>query len=187
MGATTATSYISVEEVSSDFNTNMDDERYSLLESSILAAEDMIGEYCDRSFKTAGTADVPVVRSFNVQECDNSLFVGDYVSLTNVEITEDEGVTWTPVEWSDRPQKRRIDSIKPFNIIVVDENFPTHIRKDTVRITGILGWSIVPDGVKQATRLQAGEIFGLLEEGTGTCAMHPEAKMLLQNYRSVRF
>ena len=186
MGTTTMTTYVGVDVVSKDFNTAPEDARYDLIEPSIVAAEELINEYCARNFGQKGTADVPDVREFNVQDCVSELYIGDYVSLSSVETREDVDDDWEEVDFSTRPQKTTVNDITPFYRIVVDEPFPTHSRIDTVRVSGIFGWPMVPKAIEQATRLQAGVIFSLMSQGKGMGGLHPSVKELIDIFRMIR-
>lgn len=139
-----------------------DDDRVS---AAITAASRAVDATCGRPtvggarggfwYISAATA------TFRPEEGYDPALIGDWAAIGTVSTSDDGGTTWSTLastNWQG----------EPLNADTMGEVF-THLRRfdapwpsatsypgrPCLRIVGTLGWSAVPDEVKQATRLQA--------------------------------
>lgn len=132
------------------------------LEAAITAASRAIDGFTGRFFYADGTQSVPVVRYFTPKS-ETLVFTDDFVSLTEVAIDNNLARTWSTVWATSDYMVEPVNNprqVKPYDrIIAVGRYIFPPKYPQSVRITGIWGWSAVPDVVAQACLIQASRIF----------------------------
>lgn len=132
------------------------------LEASINSASRAIDGFTGRFFYPDGTAQTAVVRYFTPKS-ESLVFTDDFVSLTEVAIDNALARTWSTVWATSDYMVEPINNprqAKPYNRIIAVGRylFPSKYPQ-SVRMTGIWGWSAVPDAVAQACLMQSSRIF----------------------------
>ncbi|HEU4864986.1 MAG TPA: hypothetical protein VFT76_01955 [Actinomycetota bacterium] len=121
------------------------------------AAEEAIEDYCGRRFYLD---EEPTTRFYRGVSNGREVWVDDLVSVSTLE-GDDDGdgtyeTTWTSGDYRLAPYNASADG-RPYTRIETSplgtKRFYSHAA--AVRLTGIFGWTAVPDRVKQATSLQA--------------------------------
>jgi hypothetical protein len=132
------------------------------IEAAILAASRMIDDYTGRFFYKDGTALAPVVRYFTPQDWWTCA-IDDIVTITQVATDDNFDQLYTTV-WSASDYM-----VEPINnprrgwpytrILAIGAYiFPSQLPQ-TLKITGIWGWSSVPYEIQMACKLQASRLF----------------------------
>ena len=169
------------------------------LQNVLDATDLLINNYCDNKVGFGQTASQ--TRYYTTNSILYTI-TDPIVSVSELK-TDNSGMgtwdtTWTESEYILAPKNAALDG-RPYTEI--DTNvaqvkiFPT--RYIGVKVTGVFGWPTVPAAVKQAELIQAGAVWasrtspfgvigsaemgGLLRQ---TRALHPEAQVLLENYRN---
>jgi hypothetical protein len=167
------------------------------------SVSEWITEYCDRHFWQDGTVGTPVARTFS--PCHPYMLpIDDLVSVTTFKSDESgDGTfetTWSASDYQLQPVNRPTG--RPYTKVaaVAGRLFPVrydYTRGNRVEITGVWGWSAVPDAVKQACLIQASRVmkrryspegvigpsdFGAIRVGT---RLDPDVEQLLNPYRLV--
>jgi hypothetical protein len=171
----------------------------SALQSVLDATDALIDNYCDRrqGFGTATETRYYTASNWNYVLTD------DIVSISSLQ-TDDNGdgsyeTTWTSgTDYNLAPGNAALDGWPYTEIdtsVTAPRAFPSGVYRG-VKVTGVFGWPSVPSAVVQAAVIQAGavwssrtspfavvgsaELGGLLRM---TRALHPEAQVLLEQYR----
>ncbi len=150
------------------------------LDGAIVAAENQIDTLCGRYFTDDGTVSS---RDYFANDpwCVN---VDDFSTTTGLVIKTDTGYdgtfarTLTVADYFVEPVNgRRNSETVPYNrISAVGTNsqfgflFPpvvSYARRPTIRVTAQWGWASIPDGVTQATKVLAAELFKLSDAPLG--------------------
>lgn len=139
-----------------------DSSKDAALEASINSASRAIDGFTGRFFYADGTVGIPVIRYFTPRS-DILVFTDDFVSISEVAIDNALARTWSTV-WSTADYM--VEPInnprqgKPYDRIIAVGRyiFPAKYPQ-SVRMTGIWGFSAVPDVVAQACLIQASRIF----------------------------
>ena len=175
---------------------NTDD---TALQSVLDATDALIDNYTDR-LQGFGTA--TETRYYTTSDWAYVL-TDDLVSVTTLQ-TDDEGdgvyeTTWSyPADFVLAPRNNALDGW-PYTEIDTStpapRAFPVGVYLG-VKVLGVFGWPAVPSAVKQAALIQAGAVwssrtspFGVIgSQDLGgilrqTRALHPEAQVLLEQYR----
>ena len=175
---------------------NTDD---TALQSVLDATDALIDNYTDRR-QGFGTA--TETRYYTTSDWAYVL-TDDLVSVTTLQ-TDDEGdgvyeTTWSyPADFVLAPRNNALDGW-PYTEIDTStpapRAFPVGVYLG-VKVLGVFGWPAVPSAVKQAALIQAGAVwssrtspFGVIgSQDLGgilrqTRALHPEAQVLLEQYR----
>ena len=169
------------------------------LQGVLDATDLLINNYCDNKVGFGQTASQ--TRYYTTNSILYTI-TDPIVSISELK-TDNSGMgtwdtTWSESEYILAPKNAALDG-RPYTEI--DTNvaqvkiFPT--RYIGVKVTGVFGWPTVPAAVKQAELIQAGAVWasrtspfgvigsaemgGLLRQ---TRALHPEAQVLLENYRN---
>ena len=169
------------------------------LQGVLDATDLLINNYCDNKVGFGQTASQ--TRYYTTNSILYTI-TDPIVSISELK-TDNSGMgtwdtTWNESEYILAPKNAALDG-RPYTEI--DTNvaqvkiFPT--RYIGVKVTGVFGWPTVPAAVKQAELIQAGAVWasrtspfgvigsaemgGLLRQ---TRALHPEAQVLLENYRN---
>lgn len=166
-----------------------------------------IDEYCDRHFWQDGAAGSEVARVF-APSSSRVLALGgsnDLVSVTTVKSDEDgDGTfetTWAAGDYElhpvNRPTGRPYDRVEAIGA----RQFPVPYSRGSgathrVQITGIWGWTAVPDPVHHACKLQASRVLDRRNSPQGVAGpaefgvvrisrFDPDVTSLLDPYRRV--
>lgn len=132
------------------------------LSNAINAASRNIDDFTGRFFYPDGTTQTPVVRYYSPTNI-RTLFVDDFVSVSEVAIDWAYSRTWSSVlaineymvEPINNPRKGR-----PYDrIICTGGSFFPESFPQSVRVTGVWGWSAVPEVVRQACLIQSSRLF----------------------------
>jgi hypothetical protein len=162
-----------------------------------------IDDYCDRHFWQDGAPASEVARTFTPENCYR-LDIDDLVpgSITTFK-TDEAGdgtfeTTWAATDYQllpvNRPTGRPYDRVEA----VASRMFPvryTRGRSNRVEITGVWGWTAVPDAVYQACLIQSSRILKRRYSPEGTVGfadlgvvrmqprLDPDVQSLLDPYR----
>jgi hypothetical protein len=140
------------------------------LEAAITAASRLIDGYTERFFYKDGTTEVPVVRYYSPSD-PYEVNLDDFVSLTEVATDNNNDNTFETVwassaylvEPRNNPRKgwpyNRILARNSFFYPFSTYNIYPFIYPQSVRVTGVWGWSAVPSEVNMATLIQASRLF----------------------------
>lgn len=171
-----------------------------LLEKAINSASRLIDGYANRSFFNGGTA----TRVYAAQDSFVTEF-DDLQSLTTLESSSNGigyDLTWTSTDYQLEPLNGISDGLTtPYTRVRAVQNltFLALGEEATVRITGVWGWSSVPDAISQACVIQASRIFKRLDSPLGvagfgdmgvvrvTSRLDGDVAQLVEPYRKVRF
>jgi hypothetical protein len=169
------------------------------LQSVLDATDALIDNYCDRK-QGFGTASET---RYYTAEAYEYVLIDDLVSITSL-TTDDNGEGTYPTTWAAgtdynlSPANAALDGW-PYTQIDVSVKYPRNFPKLVyrgVKVQGSFGWPAVPSAVKQAAIIQAGAVwssrtspFGVIGSADlggilrQTRALHPEAQVLLEQYR----
>ena len=177
-----------------------------LLSQAITSASGWVDGYCERTFEAAGTA--ATARDFIPAGRFEVLPIDDAAAITSVAIDDDlDGsfaTTLRTVDWQAEPLNSRAGGLSlPYMRLrpLEDGYWPLDVfeHRATVRVTARWGWSATPEGVKQATILQAARIFTRLSSPLGIAGfgdmgvvrvsrfIDPDVEALLHPYRRMGF
>lgn len=139
-----------------------DSTKDTTLEAAISSASRAIDGFTGRFFYADGTVSVPVVRYFTPKS-ETLVFTDDFTSLTEVAIDNALARTWSTVWATSDYMVEPINNPrqgKPYDRIIAVGRyiFPTAYPQ-SVRMTGIWGFTTVPDVVAQACLIQASRIY----------------------------
>lgn len=171
------------------------------LEAAIMSASRMIDNFTGRFFYKDGTIAAPVARYYTPEDAI-SQNIDDIITVSSVATDNDLLFTYTTV-WStsdyvvepiNNPRKGW-----PYTRLVAVGAFvwPFQIPQ-SVKITGVWGWSAVPQEIQLATKIQASRLFirrqspfgiaGTPEIGTVrlTSRLDPDVEALIRPFRKVR-
>lgn len=169
------------------------------LQSVLDATDALIDNYTDRA---AGFGTASQTRYYTAEDFQYVL-TDDLVSISSL-TTDDNGdntyeTTWTlGTDYVFAPANNALDGW-PYTSIEVSVTWPKNFPKNVyrgVKVIGVFGWPSVPKAVKQAAIIQAGAVwssrtspFGVIgSQDLGgilrqTSALHPESRILLEQYR----
>lgn len=123
------------------------------------AATTAIDNDTSRSFAPLGTVESPVARTFAAPRSGYRLWLPDLVSVSSVKFdTGDDGLFATTVAATDYELDTFHDTHAgwPFEFMnLLSGSWPCGRRRRNVQITGVWGWSAVPDPINQAATLLA--------------------------------
>lgn len=132
------------------------------IEAAITTASRMIDDYTNRFFYPDGDITTPVVRYFTAQDAD-LLYLDDFVSLTEVATDTASNRTystiWATTDFAFEPINNPRKSW-PYTQLLTFNRYKFLVNQvQGVRVTGIWGWTAVPDVVRQACLIQASRLF----------------------------
>lgn len=171
----------------------------SALQSVLDATDQLINNYCDTKVGFGVTSSQ--TRYYTTSRLTYVL-TDPIVSVSTLQ-TDDDGdgtyeTTWSATDYILSPRNAATDS-RPYTEIdtnITDTKlFPlTYLG---VKVIGVFGWPSVPAAVKQASLIQAGAVWSSRTAPFGVIgstdlggvmrlsrALHPEAQVLLEPYRS---
>jgi hypothetical protein len=172
----------------------------TMLEKAATSASRLIDGYANRSFYNGGTA----VRIYAPQD-SFVVEIDDLQSLTTL-VTSSDGTgydtTWDSNDYQLEPLNGLTDGLPtPYTRLraVGDYTFLEIGGEATVRVTGVWGYSAVPDAISQACVIQAERIFKRLDSPLGvagfgdmgvvrvTSRLDSDVAQLVEPYRKLRF
>lgn len=134
----------------------------SPLEAAINATSRMIDDYTNRFFWKDGTTESQVIRYYTPVDMWQ-LYTDDFVSISAVATDDNFNQTWDTVwdssDWMIEPVNNPRRGW-PYNRVLAIGSyiFPANLPQ-SVKITGVWGWSAVPPEVNSACIIQASRIF----------------------------
>lgn len=179
-----------------DIDDTDDDTR---LGEALSAASREIETWCDRQFNKATVASARVFRPLTA--C--TALVDDFYTTTDLVVATDVvddgtySTTWTAADYELEPLSGIVSGQPgwPYHRIraVGSPAFPTCNRRASLRVTAQWGWDAVPDEVREACLIMAGELFKLADAPFGVAGfgefgpvrvrMNSRAQTLLAPYR----
>ena len=169
------------------------------IQMAILAASRMIDDYCQRSFYQEGTLAAPVTKYFTPVN-PWYLEIDDLVQPTEIASRANQSGPFTQIWNLDTDVMyepvNNPETGKPVTRLLAIQTyvFP-YFFPQTVKITGVWGWSSIPYEVELACKIQAARLFirkqspfgiaGSVELGTVrlNSRLDPDVEMLLKTYR----
>lgn len=141
-----------------------DTARDLLLEQAIAAAEGSINERTGRTF---GRSAEPSMRTYRTRGRTTRNYHGESLLIDDIASTEDlvidvgngNGDSWTPVHESryETEPDNALAKGRPVTSLALLHSWWSLYRR--VRVTAVWGWPTVPDGIVQATLIQAGRLY----------------------------
>jgi hypothetical protein len=132
------------------------------LEAAITAASRMIDDYTERFFYKDGTTQSPVSRYFTPQDIA-VLAIDDIHVITEVAIDAAFDQTYSTVfatsDYLVEPVNNPRKGWPYTRIIATGSYIYPYPLPQSVRVTGVWGWSSVPSEVSMATLLQSSRLF----------------------------
>lgn len=197
--------YATVQELRDHFGDSGNALPLADLERAINATSRAVDLYCGhplRRFWADSVATSRVYQADDVYELD----VADISSTTGLVIATDTtgdgtyDTTWASSDYQLEPLNVDVDggAYTWTRIVAVDtEVFPVAVRRPTVQVTALHGWSAVPDGVNAACILRAAAIFKRREAVFGVAGLNgfgevritrrdPDVMELLHNFLRIR-
>lgn len=170
------------------------------IEAAIMATSRMIDDYTGRFFYKDGTPQSPVVRYFTAKDwwtCN----IDDIISITEIATDDNFDQLYSLVWQSDDYMVEPVNNPRrgwPWTRLIAIGSyiFPYNLPQ-SVRVTGVWGWSAIPEEVKMACRLQAARFFvrrqspfgiaGSPEIGTVRLSsrLDPDVELLLKPFRKL--
>jgi hypothetical protein len=175
-----------------------DNDRDSLIEQAIAAAEEGIHERCGRTFGKDATA---TARTFRVrarvargEEWTEALVVDDIATDDGLVVEVGNGVTFETVEpigYATMPDNALVKG-KP--ITALERRYSWWSLHRAVRITAVWGWPAVPATIVQATQMQAMRFYRRKDSPDGVAGssefglmrvpnLDPDVRALVEPYR----
>lgn len=131
------------------------------LEAAISAVSRNIDDLTGRFFYADGTTGTNVIRYYTARH-PSKLFTDDFVSISEVAIDTSNSRTYTAMSATDylyEPVNNPRQG-KPYTqVLMVGNTYGFPQTPQGVRITGIWGWSAVPEVVRQACLIQSSRVF----------------------------
>lgn len=170
------------------------------IEAAIMATSRMIDDYTGRFFYKDGAPQSPVVRYFTAKDwwtCN----IDDIISITEIATDDNFDQLYSLVWQSDDYMVEPVNNPRrgwPWTRLIAIGSyiFPYNLPQ-SVRVTGVWGWSAIPEEVKMACRLQAARFFvrrqspfgiaGSPEIGTVRLSsrLDPDVELLLKPFRKL--
>ena len=153
--------YVTLNEVKSALNLE-DSIDNQALEMAIATACRQIDDYCGRFFYKDGTTAVPVIRYYTPTDY-YILPIDDFVSINQIATDENFSQTYTTIfAASDamfEPVNNPARGLPMSRLLAVGSYvFPFNIPQ-SVRVTGVFGFSSVPFEVATAAKIQSSRLF----------------------------
>jgi hypothetical protein len=169
------------------------------LQAVLDATDDLIDNFCDQAVGFGRTASQ--TRYYTAEHLYYCI-TDPIVSVSSI-ATDDDGndtyeTTWSATDYILAPKNAPLDN-EPYTEIDTSlagqRSFPLSLNG--VRVIGVFGWPSVPSAVVQAALIQAGAVWSSRSAPYGVIgsnelggimrlsrALHPEAQVLLERYRS---
>lgn len=132
------------------------------LEAAITAVSRNIDDLTGRFFYSDGTTNTAAVRYYTPNS-PTRLFVDDFVSIS--EVAEDTAyartysTVWASTDYAYEPINNSRLS-KPYTQLMAFKNYTFPVgQPQAIRVSGVFGWSAVPEVVRQACLIQSSRVF----------------------------
>jgi hypothetical protein len=169
------------------------------LEAAITAASRMIDEYCQRSFYQEGTLANPVTKIYTPLS-PWYLEIDDLIEPTEVRSRANQSGPFTQLWNLDtdlmyEPVNNPETGQPVTRLLAIQTYVFPYFFPQTVKVTGVWGWSSIPYEVELACKIQASRLFirkqspfgiaGSVELGTVrlNSRLDPDVEMLLKTFR----
>ena len=154
--------YITLEELKASISLEgIDVSHDSEMEQAITAVSRNIDDLTGRFFYADGTTGTPVVRYYTANHAYR-LFIDDFTEISTIKLdqTGDRtyGTTLSTTDYCVEPINNPRQS-KPYTQILLTNYQAFPFTPQGVKVTGVFGWSSVPDVVRQACLIQSSRIF----------------------------
>jgi hypothetical protein len=132
------------------------------IEASILAASRMIDDYTGRFFYKDGTTQAPVTRYFTPLDwwtCATDDFISISQIATDDNFDQVYSTVWSTSDYMVEPVNNPRRGWPYTRVLAIGSYiFPAQLPQ-TLRISGVWGWSSIPYEIQMATKLQASRLF----------------------------
>lgn len=170
------------------------------IEAAILATSRMIDDYTGRFFYRDGTQAAPVVRFYTAKDwwttnVDDIIYINEIATDDNFD--QLYTTVWATSDYMVEPVNNPRRGWPWTRLLAIGSYiFPANLPQ-SVRVSGVWGWTAIPEEVKMACRLQAARFFvrrqspfgiaGSPEIGTVRLSsrLDPDVELLLKPFRKV--
>jgi hypothetical protein len=170
------------------------------IEAAIMATSRMIDDYTGRFFYQDGSQASPVVRFFTAKDwwttnVDDIIYISEIATDDNFD--QLYTTVWATSDYMIEPVNNPRRGWPWTRLLAIGSYiFPSNLPQ-SVRVTGVWGWTAIPEEVKMACRLQAARFFvrrqspfgiaGSPEIGTVRLSsrLDPDVELLLKPFRKV--
>jgi hypothetical protein len=170
------------------------------IEAAILATSRMIDDYTGRFFYQDGSQASPVVRYYTAKDwwttnVDDIIYISEIATDDNFD--QLYTTVWATSDYMVEPVNNPRRGWPWTRLLAIGSYiFPSNLPQ-SVRVTGVWGWTAIPEEVKMACRLQAARFFvrrqspfgiaGSPEIGTVRLSsrLDPDVELLLRPFRKV--
>lgn len=170
------------------------------IEAAIMSASRMIDDYTGRFFYRDGTQASPVVRYYTAKDwwttnVDDIIYISEIATDDNFD--QLYTTVWSTSDYMVEPVNNPRRGWPWTRLLAIGAYiFPFNLPQ-SVRVTGVWGWTAIPEEVKMACRLQAARFFvrrqspfgiaGSPEIGTVRLSsrLDPDVELLLKPFRKV--
>ena len=169
------------------------------LQAVLDATDDLIDNFCDQAVGFGRTSSqTRYYTADNLYYCITDPIYSVSSIATDDDANDTYETTWSATDYILAPKNASLDSAPYTEIntsLAGQRSFPLSLNG--VRVTGIFGWPSVPSAVVQAALIQAGAVWSSRSAPYGVIgsnelggimrlsrALHPEAQVLLERYRS---
>lgn len=132
------------------------------LEAAILTASRMVDDYTGRFYYRDGTTAVPVIRYYTPNDwwvCN----VDDFISLSQIatdqNFNQSYTTIWTAADYMLEPVNNARRGWPYSRLLAIGSYRWPRLYPQTVRVTGVWGWTAIPNEIAMATKLQASRLF----------------------------
>jgi len=170
------------------------------IEAAILATSRMIDDYTGRFFYKDGSQASPVVRYYTAKDwwttnVDDIIYISEIATDDNFD--QLYTTVWATSDYMVEPVNNPRRGWPWTRLLAIGSYiFPSNLPQ-SVRVTGVWGWTAIPEEVKMACRLQAARFFvrrqspfgiaGSPEIGTVRLSsrLDPDVELLLKPFRKI--
>jgi hypothetical protein len=170
------------------------------IEAAILATSRMIDDYTGRFFYKDGSQASPVVRYYTAKDwwttnVDDIIYINEIATDDNFD--QLYTTVWATSDYMVEPVNNPRRGWPWTRLLAIGSYiFPSNLPQ-SVRVTGVWGWTAIPEEVKMACRLQAARFFvrrqspfgiaGSPEIGTVRLSsrLDPDVELLLKPFRKI--
>jgi hypothetical protein len=170
------------------------------IEAAIMATSRMIDDYTGRFFYRDGTQASPVIRYYTAKDwwttnVDDIIYINEIATDDNFD--QLYTTVWATSDYMVEPVNNPRRGWPWTRLLAIGSYiFPFNLPQ-SVRVTGVWGWTAIPEEVKMACRLQASRFFvrrqspfgiaGSPEIGTVRLSsrLDPDVELLLKPFRKV--
>ena len=168
------------------------------LERAIASASRLIDGYAGRYFYNTTATRIFTPDGLNLCQTDDLVSITTLKTSTNLDGVFD--LTWTTADYQAEPVNAVVDGTQtPITRLraVASTSFPVGRSIASVQVTGVFGWSAVPDPVNYACIIQASRLWKRLDSPLGVAgfgdmgvvrvstALDADVRQLIDPYRKV--